>query len=69
MLFGIRAGIYNKRTLIVQDCVKFRRRIAWQGFRISNFADFPDVVRVKKSRFHSVAGGVSLQQHLLLSWI
>ena len=29
-------------------CVKFRGRFAWQSFFENNFADFADVVRVKK---------------------
>ena len=48
--------------LIAQDCVKFARagrgRIARQRFLVNDFADFPDVVRVKKSRFCSVIGVV-----------
>ena len=31
-----------------EDCGKFRGRIAWQSFLENNFADFSDVVRVKK---------------------
>ena len=54
MLYETGTRIYNKRMLIVQDCVKFRRRIAWQSFHENNFADFPD----KKSRFRSAIGGV-----------
>ena len=53
--------IYNKHMLITQDYVKFRGRIAWQSFLVNNFADFTDVVQVKKkSRFRSVVGGVLL---------
>ena len=50
-----------------QDCVKFRGRIAWQTFFENNFADFSDVVRVKKSRFRPAVGGVSNKQHLLFT--
>ena len=52
---------YSKRMLRKQDCVKFRRRIASQSFFENNFADFSDVVRVKKkkSRFRPAVGGVS----------
>ena len=39
---------YSKRMLHKQDCVKFRACIAWQSFFENNFADFSDVVRVKK---------------------
>ena len=65
------ARIHNKRMLIEQDCVKFCGRIAWQSFLsflINNFVDHPDVLRVKKSRFRSADGGISLQQHLILLW-
>ena len=31
-------------------CFKFRGRIAWQSFFENNFADFSDVVRVKKNQ-------------------
>ena len=51
---------------MAHDCIEFRGRIAWQRFLVNNFADFPDVVQVKKSRFRSVIGGVFLQQHPLL---
>ena len=51
---------YSKRMLHKQDCIKFRGRIAWQSFFENNFADFSDVVWVrKKSRFHPAVGGVS----------
>ena len=51
---------YSKRMLRKQDCIKFRGRIAWQGFFENNFADFSDVMRVKKkSRFRTAVGGVS----------
>ena len=40
--------IHNKRTLIAQDCVKCRRRIAWRRFLVYNLADFLNVVQVKK---------------------
>ena len=40
---------YSKRMLRKQDCVKFRRRIAWQFYE-NNFADFSNVVRVKKNQ-------------------
>ena len=39
---------YNKCMLIAQDCVKFWRHIAWQSFLVNSFADFLDVVWVKK---------------------
>ena len=45
--------LYETRTLqqaYVQDCVKFRGCIAWQGFFLNNFADLSDVVRVKKNQ-------------------
>ena len=71
MLYETHACIYNKRMLIVQDCSKFcwcrARAYARQKFIVNNFAHFLDVVRVKKSRFHSVIGGVWSQQHLLLN--
>ena len=51
MLYETHAHIYNKRMLIAEVCIKFGGRIAWQSFLVNNFADFPDVVRVKKSRF------------------
>ena len=51
---------YSKRMLCKQDCIKFRRRIARQSFFENNFADFSDVVRVKKkSRFRPAVGGIS----------
>ena len=58
--------VYNKRMLIVQDCIKFRSFITWQWFLVNNFADFPDVVWVKKSNFHCVVGVVWNWQHFLL---
>ena len=39
---------YSKRMPRKQDCVKFHRHIAWQSFFENNFADFSDVVQVKK---------------------
>ena len=48
---------YSKRMLRKQDCSKFYGCIAWQFFE-NNFADFSDVVRVKK-RFRPAIGGVS----------
>ena len=53
---------YSKRIMRKQDCVKFRGRIAWQSLFENNFADFSDVVRIKKkkkSRFRAAFGGVS----------
>ena len=53
---------YSKLMLHKEDCVKFRGRIAWQRFFENNFADFSDVVLVKKKktpRFHTVVGSVS----------
>ena len=52
--------IYNKRMLIAQDCVKFAGAgvLHDKRFLVNNFADFPDVVRVKESRFCSVVGSV-----------
>ena len=41
---------YSKRMLHKQDCLKFHRHIAWQSFFENNFADFSDVVRVKKNQ-------------------
>ena len=38
----------SKRLLRKQDCVQFRGHIAWQSFFENNFADFSDVVQVKK---------------------
>ena len=53
-------GHYSKRMLRKQDCVKFRGRIAWDSFLENNFADFSEVVRVKKkSRFRPAIGGIS----------
>ena len=66
MLCETRTCIYNKCMLIAQDCIKFRWCIARQSFLVNSFADFLDVVLVKKSRFRSVISGVSLWQHLLL---
>ena len=61
MLYETLARIYNKRMLIAQDCANFagagRGHIARQRFLV-NFADFPDIVRVKKSRFRSVDGDI-----------
>ena len=43
-----------------QECFKFRERIARQSFFENNFADFSDVVWVKKkSKFRPAVGGVS----------
>ena len=39
---------YSKRMLRKQDCIMFRGRIAWQEFLENNFADFSDVMQVKK---------------------
>ena len=39
---------YSKPMLRKQDCVKFGWRIAWQSFFENRFADFSDVVGVKK---------------------
>ena len=53
---------YSKRMLRKQDCIKFHGSTAWQCFFFfeNNFADFSDVVRVKKkSRFRQTIGGVS----------
>ena len=62
MLYETLAHIYNKCMLIAQDCAKFCGRrahaYAWQRFLVNNFADFLDVVQVKKSRFCPVVGGV-----------
>ena len=44
---------YIKHMLRKQDCAKFRGRIAWQSFFENNFADFSDVVRVKKIKISS----------------
>ena len=44
----MKRGHYRKCMLRKQDCIKFRRRIAWQSFSENNFADLSDVVRVKK---------------------
>ena len=66
MLYETCIHINNKHMLITQDGVRFPRRIAWQTFLVKNFTDFLDVVKVKISRYPSVFGGVSLQQHLNL---
>ena len=52
---------YSKRMQRKQDyCIKFRGRTTWQEFFENNFADFSDVVQVKKkSRFRPAVGGVS----------
>ena len=55
---------YSKCMLRKQDCVKFRGRIAWQSFFffLNNFADFSNVMRVKRKknqRFRPAVGGVS----------
>ena len=42
---------HSKRMLRKQDCVKFHGRIAWQEFFENTFADFSNVVRVKKCFF------------------
>ena len=44
---------YSKRMLRKQDCIKFCGRIAWQSVSENNFADFSDVVRVKKIKISS----------------
>ena len=46
----MKSAHYGKRMLYKQDCVKFRWRIAWQSFFENNFADFSDVVQVKKNQ-------------------
>ena len=48
MQYETHTCIYNKCMVIAQDCVKLRGRIALQRFLVHNFADFPDVVWVKK---------------------
>ena len=53
--------IFNKRMLIIQDCDKFCWRIAWQMFLENNFADFPDLAKVKISRFHLFLGNATTQ--------
>ena len=59
MLYETCTHIYNKHMLIAQDCFKFWICIAWQ-FPLNSFANFSDVVQVKKSPFRSVVGGVSI---------
>ena len=61
MMVNMKRVHYSKRMLRKQDWVKFCGRIAWQSsFFENNFADFSDVVRVKKkSRFRPAIGGVS----------
>ena len=50
-------------------CAKWIAKSAWQSFLQNNFADFLDEVRVKKSRFWTAVGCVSLPiQQLLLLW-
>ena len=44
----MKSANYSNRKLHKQDCVKFGGRIAWQSFFEKNFADFSDVLRVKK---------------------
>ena len=44
---------YSKRMLRKQDCVKFRRHIAWQSIFENNFVDFSNVVQVKKIKISS----------------
>ena len=48
----------RKRMQRKQDRVKFRGRIVWQSsfFFENNFADFSDVVQIKKSRFRPAVG-------------
>ena len=41
---------YSKRMPRTQDYVKFCGLIAWQSFFLNNFADFSNVVRVKKNQ-------------------
>ena len=41
---------YSKRMLRKQNSVKFCRRIAWQSVFENDFADFSDVVQVKKNQ-------------------
>ena len=41
---------YSKRMLREQDCGKFRGRIARQSLFENNFADFSDVVQIKKNQ-------------------
>ena len=41
---------YSKHMLCKQDCIKFCGCIAWQSFFENNFADFADVVQVKKNQ-------------------
>ena len=41
---------YSNRMLRKQDWVKFRGHIAWQSFFENNFADFSNVVQVKKKK-------------------
>ena len=43
--------IYNKHMLIPRNCITFCGHIAWKSFLVNNFADFPDIVRVKKQDF------------------
>ena len=50
MLYKTHTHIYIKRMLIAQDYIKFLGRIAWQSFHVNNFADFWNVVRVKKKK-------------------
>ena len=50
MLSEICVHIYNMCMLIAQDCIKFCGCIAWQSFLANNFADFLDVVQVKKTK-------------------
>ena len=52
-LCSMKRAHYSKRMLCKQDCVKFRGLIARQSFFEYNFADFSDVVRVKKIKISS----------------
>ena len=69
---------YSKRMLRKQDCVKFHGRIAWQSFSENNFADFSDVVPVKKIKISSsrwwrfqlaTSPIIYASQYIIQSWV
>ena len=44
---------YSKRMLCKQGCIKLSGHIAWQSLFENNFADFSNVVQVKKIKISS----------------
>ena len=55
----------DQHAFVINARADFIQHMPDKSFLVNNFADFLNV-RVKKSRFCPVVGGVSLQQHLLL---